>query len=249
MRLNSRQCIWNFVSSIMIIGNFSCVSNSPTPCETDVECADGLACTVDACIDLFCRNTAVACPQGEVCVPTTGACEVGECTINSHCDDGVFCNGAETCDVASLTCGLGSEPCREDQICDGIRRRCQDVECIVDADCDDSDGCTTDQCDAAACSNTDLVCPSGQLCLEQTGTCIVSDCTTDADCDDGIFCNGLEFCRLLTRSCEPAPSEPCEGQNTQCIEALQECGNISCATNADCAQGQRCSISGGCVSL
>lgn len=248
MRPSNRTYTCIIASVILIAGGFNCVSNSPIPCETDADCGDGLACTVDACVDLFCRNTAVACPQGQVCVPTTGVCEVGECAANSHCDDRVFCNGVEVCDIASLTCGPGAAPCSEDQVCEEIRRRCRDIECVVDADCDDGDSCTTDVCDDLLCSNTELECPSGQLCFQFTGDCRVSECAKDADCDDGVFCNGQEFCSLLARSCQPAATVPCTDGSVRCNEEQQTCEGFRCVTDADCSPGQRCSISGGCLS-
>ena len=64
MRPNSRKCSYIVASVILIAGGFNCVSNSPIPCETDADCGDGLACTLDACVDLFCRNTAVGMPSG-----------------------------------------------------------------------------------------------------------------------------------------------------------------------------------------
>ena len=248
MRLGSNKCIWIIAAYILIAGGLNCVSNSPIPCETDAECNDGQSCTEDSCIDLFCRNTAIVCPEAQICVPASGVCEDGECAIHAHCDDRVFCNGVESCNFVSRTCGPGPLPCREDQVCEEGLRRCRDVECMVDADCDDGDNCTTDTCNNLACSNIELECPSGQVCIQLTGACIVSDCANDADCDDGLFCNGQEFCRLLTRSCEPAPSVPCNEQGVRCNESLQRCENIRCVTSADCSQGQRCSISGICLS-
>jgi len=96
---------------------------------------------------------------------------------------------------------------------------------MVDADCDDNDTCTTDMCNDLICSNIELECPSGQVCFQLTGACMVSDCANDAACDDGLFCNGQEFCSLLTRSCAPAPSVPCTAEGLRCNESLQQCEN------------------------
>lgn len=250
MRRSRRRCLWTIVPCILINGGFSCVSNSPIPCETDAECDDGRSCTVDLCgDDLFCRNTTIVCPQGQICVPASGVCENGECAIHEHCDDRVFCNGVESCNFVSRTCGPGPLPCSEDQICQEGLRRCRDVECMVDEECDDGVNCTTDTCNDFACSNIEMACPSGQFCIELTGACMVSDCGTDADCDDGLFCNGLEFCRLLTRSCESTTAVPCIEEGVRCNETLQRCENIRCVTGIDCPPGQRCSVSGACVSF
>ena len=248
MRL--RSCIGITVCSALIAAGFSCVSNTPIPCETDAECDDGKLCTEDTCVDLNCRFTAITCPVGQICVPATGVCEDGECTAAEHCDDRVFCNGLELCDLATRTCETGFDPCGEDQVCDEFLRRCRDVECMVDSDCDDGDNCTTDTCEGLVCSRIELDCPSGQFCFQFTGACMVGECGSDADCDDGLFCNGPEICSFIARSCQPAPESlvPCTDDGVRCNETLQECETFRCVTSADCSPGQRCSVSGACVS-
>ncbi|MBI4169984.1 MAG: hypothetical protein HY510_08615, partial [Acidobacteria bacterium] len=52
-------------------------------------------------------------------------CQAG-CTTNVECSDGLFCNGAETCDLGSGTCVAGTPP-----------------------NCNDSNPCTLDACDEA----------------------------------------------------------------------------------------------------
>ncbi len=49
------------------------------------------------------------------------------CSTNADCDDGILCNGAETCDVASGSCLAGTPPT-----------------------CDDGNACTADSCDFAS---------------------------------------------------------------------------------------------------
>jgi hypothetical protein len=57
---------------------------------TAVICNDGVACTTDACTE-----------PGGTC---------GYTPNNAACDDGLFCNGSETCN-ATLGCQAGSDPC------------------------------------------------------------------------------------------------------------------------------------------
>lgn len=40
---------------------------------------------------------------------------IATCATSEDCDDGLFCNGYETCDGG--TCGEGVAPCDENQIC------------------------------------------------------------------------------------------------------------------------------------
>ena len=101
-------------------------------CQTEPDpCDDGLGCTVDVCDDLgdFCTNT----PD------------------DTLCDNGLFCDGAETCDFL-LDCQLGTLPCDDgigctDDVCDDILDACTNTP--NDANCDDGLFCTgVATCDA-----------------------------------------------------------------------------------------------------
>jgi len=61
------------------------------------------------------------------------------CTSNPDCDDNLFCNGVETCDIGAGACVGGINPC-PGQLCDESNDTC--VDCLVDGDCDDGDPCT-----------------------------------------------------------------------------------------------------------
>lgn len=114
-----------------------------------VACDDGTYCNgVEVCdVVLGCKaGPAVSCSDGIVC--TVDACSESEkkCTHtaqNSECNDGVFCNGVETC---SLTegCVLGPPPSCDDG-----------VGCTVDS-CSESEGGCQHVPNNAACSP--LVC-------------------------------------------------------------------------------------------
>ena len=56
-------------------------------------------------------------PDVEGCFGASlGKCDAGECQSDADCDDGVFCNGQEECNVRS-TCDDGNEPCGPREIC------------------------------------------------------------------------------------------------------------------------------------
>lgn len=74
-----------------------------------------------------------------------------DCLSNSDCDDGDFCNGAETCD--SGTCVAGTAPT-----------------------CNDGDACTDDSCDSS--SSLCVFVDNGSCCTVDT---VDTDCTDDAD--------------------------------------------------------------------
>ena len=67
-----------------------------------VDCADGVSCTVDSCNE------------------GTDSCD--NVTNDGLCDNGVFCDGSETCD-AVLDCRVGSDPCLG-QSCDEAGDTC-----------------------------------------------------------------------------------------------------------------------------
>ncbi len=97
-------------------------------CTTDAECNDQLACTLDACD-----------PKLHVCT---------HAPRDAMCDDGVFCDGTETC---SPSAGCVTAP----------------------RDCGDAISCTVDACDEATKSCThapdDSLCPISHVCDPQLG--------------------------------------------------------------------------------
>ncbi len=179
-------------------------------------CIDAFPCTTDACIEASdsCTNT----PNDAVC------------------DDGLYCNGAETCSAA-VGCVAGSDPCLVTQVCDESTDTCP--ECLLPTDCDDAIACTVDTCSAAthtcvytpsdALCDDALFCNGGETCSATLGclagtppcvdaiACTADSCVENTDscvyapnntaCDDGLFCNGAETCNV-TLGCQPG-SDPC----------------------------------------
>src|SRR5262249_18371027 len=122
---------------------------SGKPCNNDAQCQDGDLCNgVEACIMGSCHPGApvdcedlYACTI-DTCDPATGACS--HTPYDAVCDDGLVCNGVETCDV-QLGCLPG-----------------------VQVDCNDNVVCTIDTCNepSGTCSHTltDALCDDGKLC-------------------------------------------------------------------------------------
>ena len=63
--------------------------------------------------------------------------DVCECVTAADCDDGLFCNGDESC--VGEACQPGTDPC-EPLFCDEGGDTCF-AECAADADCDDGLWC------------------------------------------------------------------------------------------------------------
>lgn len=91
-------------------------------CQSNGDCDDGEYCNgAETCVGSACQaGTAVDCNDGVGC--TDDACNEGTDTCDNVpndtlCGDGLYCNGAETCD-ALLDCEDGSDPCGADAWCD-----------------------------------------------------------------------------------------------------------------------------------
>ncbi len=141
-------------------------------CFRDVQCNDQNPCTDDSCVLNFCRHdpNVDPCDDGVFC---NGAdtCSGGACSVHSldACpDDGLWCNGVETCDEDTRTCGHAYGP-------DNLR--CPDDGKF----CDGAESCdeVNDQCvsSGSPCQPTDT-------CDEENDICISSDDDTTPTDDD-----------------------------------------------------------------
>jgi hypothetical protein len=124
-------------------------------CSTDTECDDGEPCTTDRCdtTDGRCSNTALG--------------------DGASCEDGVRCNGAESC--RDGRCGSGVPACPPEVV----------------------HGCTRDGCDEATVTCGTWPLPDGTLCAvtsdvcgARTGTCLEGTCQIGlaTTCDDANIC-------------------------------------------------------------
>ena len=182
-------------------------------------CNDGVGCTDDSCNE------------------TTDSCD--NVANNANCDDGLWCNGAETCN-ATLDCQAGGDPC-PGQLCDEPTDTC--VNCAVDGDCDDGVYCNgAETCAGGSCQiGTAVDCNDGVGCTTDScneGTDSCDNVANNAVCDDGLFCNGAETCSV-TLDCQ-AGSDPCPGLT--CDEGTDSCVGGGCVIDADCDDGIACTI-------
>ena len=193
-------------------------------CEGDGGASD----TVDLCEELACPAEATCdtgvcvCPSGFIL--EDGACveaPAGGCQALSECDDGVPCNGVETCGDDGRCLPGTPVTCPEHAACDFNGEcaceagyvmgagACHPVGCEDAAGCDDGDPCNGEErCGAAGtCLTGDpVVCQEHERCDPVSGDCAcdegfvdtdegcVAACEDDAGCDDGDPCDGLEAC-------------------------------------------------------
>lgn len=209
---------------------------------TPPNCADAVACTVDAC------NA-----SSDTCTHAPS---------NSPCSDGVFCNGAETCN-ATLGCQAGAPP------------DCVDaVACTVDACNESTDSCTHAPshslcsdglfCDGEETCSATLGCQAGaapscvdavsctvDACNESTDSC--THAPSDSVCSDGLFCSGAETCDALL-GCRPGTPPDCADEiactRDACNESRNDCthvpNDVVCMDGLFCSGTETCSATLGC---
>ncbi len=128
----------------------------------------------------------------------------GTCSATVDCDDGMFCNGSETCPFDGGVCTPGTEPCLSGELCNEATDTC--VDCLEDVDCDDGNPCNGAEWCAAGlcvpgipvdCSALDDECNVGE-CLPTTGLCEPRPAHEGWECSDGLACTSRDTCVLGT---------------------------------------------------
>ena len=194
----------------------SCVRE---PANEGVPCDDGLFCTInDACTAGMCSGGDRDCSDEIAC--TVDSCdEVNDVCVNTpdnaFCENGLFCDGVEICDL-SLGCQPGTP-----------------------VDCDDDNECTIDSCDEDmdACGHTPMAdnttCMGGICC---SGTCTVPACSADTDCNDGDACT-VDTCNNAGKCSASCSYEA----KTQCIND-DGCCPAGCdyTNDNDCPSAVKC---------
>ncbi|QQR91782.1 MAG: putative metal-binding motif-containing protein [Myxococcales bacterium] len=171
-------------------------TSSPDASLCPIDCDDGVACTEDLCVDGSCQNTPndALCGDAERCHPTRG-CIAARCTDQASCDDGLVCNGEETCSPGHpsadpVTGCLGGLPmnCGSGDQCDASCYDCGSGSCSESLQMcvyagidDDGDGATVD-------SSNNGMCEGGSDCNDQDAAIHPG---ADEYCDDtDSDCNG-----------------------------------------------------------
>ncbi|MGD8409506.1 MAG: serine protease [Desulfobacterales bacterium] len=172
-----------------------------------------------------------------------------ECTIDADCpDNGLFCNGTETC--VSGSCQSSGDPCPGGTVCNEETDTCDVPVCDDDGYCEAGEDCnncpndcrqkTTGAPKNRYCCDGDLPDCGDARCSDDGWSCGGGDssCADDADCpDDELFCTGDETC--VGGSCQSS-GDPCTG-GTVCNETEDVCVDVTCGGNkAPCSVNSDC---------
>ncbi|HKY34310.1 MAG TPA: hypothetical protein VJN18_00090 [Polyangiaceae bacterium] len=169
---------------------------------------------------------------------TDGTLNLTTCQVAGTCepcDDGLFCNGAESC--SAFAC-VATGACT--QICDEDQDTC--VECDDPGDCNDNNVCTDDACDTGVCENTPntAACNDGLFCT-QTDACSAGICVGSGDPCAGQNCSeGVDACVDCNSPADCNDANPC----TDDLCNGGECSHL--ANTADCDDGLFCTMNDQC---
>jgi len=242
-------CGWN-IDDVQIWA-----SSTGSVCTVNADCDDGAYCNgAETCVGGACQaGTAVVCNDGVGC--TTDSCNEGtdscvDTPNNGACDDGLWCNGTETCH-ATLDCQSGTAPNCNDGVdcttdsCNESTDSCQNTPnnnaCSDGVWCNGTEIChTTLDCQSGTAPNcTDGIGCTTDSCNEATDSC--DHVTNDSACDDGLWCTGTETCHA-TLDCQAGTAPNCNdgvGCTTDsCNESTDSCDHVT--NDAACDDGLWC---------
>lgn len=191
---------------------------------------------------VFLTSSFVGCGDDTSPPPRDGA---AVCSGDRECDDGLFCNGTETCggDASPNGCVAGAPPCDEGR-CDEARRRCLGCD-VPDADgdghaaiacggddCDDGDADrfpgNVETCDAIG---RDEDCDSSTLGEDRDRDGFVDDRCCNVQESGALRCG--DDCDDLRDSVNPSASDVCNERDDDCDGSVDEEPSLVFYVDAD----------------
>ncbi len=224
----------------------SCVAGTPLNCDDGVFCNGAETC--DAIVGCQ-AGTPPSCDDGVGC--TDDSCNGGTDSCDNiandaNCpDDGLFCNGSESCDAVS-DCVSSGDPCTGGSTCNEATDTCDTPVCNNDGTCDAGEDCNN--CPSDCISGSGATCGNG-VCEAGDGEDCVS-CPSDCDgrqsgkpsnrfcCGDGGGQNAI--------LCDSTTPE-CNGGGFSCTDVPASgscCGDATCEGSED---GSNCAIDCACI--
>ncbi len=264
-------------------------------CMVNTDCDDANPCTADTCTSGSCFNTNTTGPcddglycngadscsggacsvhAGNPCPPPDGDANCAEscneslnnCTgpdpAGSSCNDGLYCNGNDSCSNGSCSIHTGN-PCPGADGDGNCRESCNETVDACTANdpdgstCNDGNAATTaDSCSTGICTGTPITvnCDDGNPCTIDTvsgTTCSHSPAPAGLICNDGLYCNGTDYCS--NGVCAGHAGNPCPGPDgdSNCSESCNEAVDACTANDANgslCNDGNSLTINDACSS-
>jgi hypothetical protein len=225
--------IGSFVCLAALLVAWGCAKKDPLYCDEETPCEDPALPFCDLTgehpasegIANTCIPDPFGGPDGSVGDASPGDAgvdaEPAECTSASECDDGLFCNGVETC-AGDGICEAGTAPQLDDGVActvDTCNESTDQVEHTPDdSACDDQNLCNgVETCHPTlgCVSGTPVQCPADTACkvyscVPSSGNCVVNDAayniSYDSPCGPGAV--GLS-CGGSADICTHQPSANC----------------------------------------
>jgi hypothetical protein len=246
-------------------------------CVDPLRCGNGITEAGEDCDDGnnddgdCCSATCTAEPSGQACPDDGNACTddvcngMGACshpTNSDPCDDGLFCNGTDTCAAGACSVHAG-DPCAGGGDCSNSCNESADncFDASGTSCTDDGNECTANECDGAgACVAIDL--PAATPCTDDGNVCTDDECdgaglcthpANSGPCDDGLFCNGTDTC--AAGACSLHAGDPCTGGgecNDSCNESADNCadtGGTPCTDDGNECTADECNGAGACAAI
>lgn len=187
------------------------------------------------------------------------------CSSNSDCDDGLFCNGAETCvsgvcqSGTPISCPDNGDWCDGNEVCDEASESCLSInapcegELCVEAGqycaplscgsngCEDGEDCHNcpSDCISGPGSGTEKACFKGVAdgsCHPVKETVACIDCSPGYCCGDGV-CTGAETETNCAIDCAGTPgTEICDDTIDNDNDSFVDCADSDCTNDPACSE-------------
>jgi len=175
--------------------------------------------------------------QGELRIDCGGPCAPCACLQSTDCDDGLFCDGEESCDEFG-DCRTGIAPCPAGLLCDDTNNRCVTPYCNDNGVCELGEDCAI--CSGDCLRGADAICGNGACEAADGENCrnCPADCAGKGAGNPGDrFCCGFHAPDSV--GCVLAACNDGVFTCTETRAALSCCGDLFCAADEDAS---RCAV-------
>ena len=204
-------------------------------CESDSDCSDLIACTIDHCREGSCTHDPCTdcCDDGLECRTDVGCAPAAEsCDTDGDCGDGIRCT-LDRCRDESV-CEHAPQPdlCEEGEVCLALAGcvprppdTCESADdcpiadrpCLADWSCDPEFGCQL--VGLVDCDDDDDC--TVDRCDDEAGGCVHEPLDSDGDGESSVACGGLD-CDDDDATRAPGADETCDGEDDDCDDLIDE---------------------------